>query len=93
MKNRNFSFKNTRFHEVTEIKKGIRYSLIAFFYKDINMVVLSRLHNSKDVSVTPTSPEWVIPIVGIIKKTHGRTCVAVCEDGARLQWIVVWAGK
>ena len=29
-----YSFKNTRFHEITEIKKGTRYSLIAFFYKD-----------------------------------------------------------
>ena len=29
-----YSFKNTRYHEVTEIKKGIRYSLIIFLYKD-----------------------------------------------------------
>jgi len=29
-----YSFKNTRYHEVTEIKKGTRYSLIAFLYKD-----------------------------------------------------------
>ena len=29
-----YSFKNTRYHEVTELTKGIRYSLIAFLYKD-----------------------------------------------------------
>ena len=29
-----YSFKNTQYHEVTEIKKGTRYSLIAFLYKD-----------------------------------------------------------
>ena len=29
-----YSFKNTRYHEVTELTKGIRCSLIAFLYKD-----------------------------------------------------------
>lgn len=29
-----YSFKNTRYHEVTEITKGTRYSLIIFLYKD-----------------------------------------------------------
>ena len=29
-----YSFKNTRYHEVTEITKGIRYSLIVFLYKN-----------------------------------------------------------
>ena len=47
---------------------------LAFFYLDIYMVILSRLHNSDDVSVAPTAPERVVPIVGIIQKTHGRTC-------------------
>ncbi len=47
---------------------------LAFFYLDIYMVIFSRLHNSEDVSVAPTAPERVIPIVGIIQKTHGRTC-------------------
>ena len=47
---------------------------LAFFYLDIYMVILSRLHNSDDVSVAPTAAEWVVPIVGIIRKTHGRTC-------------------
>lgn len=29
-----YSFKNTRYHEVTKIEKGKRYSLIAFLYRD-----------------------------------------------------------
>ncbi len=49
-------------------------NLPCIFSLDIYMVILSRLHNSKDVSVTPTAPERVVPIVGIIQKTHGRTC-------------------
>ncbi len=57
------------------------------------MVILSRLHNSEDVPVAPTAPERVVSIVGIIKKTHRHTCVAVCEDSARLRRIVAWAGK
>ena len=75
---------------------GSRFGLdiyLSFFYLDIYMVILSRLRNSEDVSVAPTAPEWVIPIVGIIQKTHGRTCVAVCEDRARLRRIVASAGK
>ena len=47
---------------------------LAFFYLDIYMVILSRLHNSEDVSVAPTAPERVVLIVGIMQKTHGRTC-------------------
>lgn len=47
---------------------------LAFFYLDMYMVILSPIHNSEDVSVAPTAPERVVPTVGIIQKTHGRTC-------------------
>jgi hypothetical protein len=52
---------------------GLDVSL-AFFYLDIYMLILSWLCNSEDVSVAPTAPEQVIPIVGIMQKSHGRTC-------------------
>jgi hypothetical protein len=38
------------------------------------MAILSRLHNSEDVSIAPTAPERVVPIVGIMHNTQGRTC-------------------
>ena len=44
---------------------------LAIFYLDIYMVILSRLHNSEDVSVAPTAPERVVPIVGIMQKHMG----------------------
>jgi hypothetical protein len=47
---------------------------LALFYLDIYMVILSRLNNSKDVSVAPTALERIVQFVGIIQKTHGRTC-------------------